>query len=122
MTMETQGQTNAQGQINVQGLHGNLRQMIAVLEAERQALATLEADALFAVTHAKDDLCGRLASFGETSFDADAHALAQTAKSLNEVNRRVRNLLAANVSGRLDALEAQRGNERHAYTASSITG
>ena len=99
-----------------QELHGNLRQMIAVLQEERQALATLEADTLNAVTCEKDDLCGRLADIRTGTIDAETRALVETAKSLNDVNRRVRNLLAANVSGRLDALGAE-GSRRHAYTA-----
>ncbi|KEO88700.1 hypothetical protein EH31_14755 [Erythrobacter longus] len=90
--------------------------MIAVLQQERQALATLEADTLNAVTREKDDLCSRLATIGAGAIDPEARALVETAKSLNDVNRRVRNLLAANVSGRLDALGADR-TERHAYTA-----
>lgn len=104
-----------------QNLHNDLRQMIAVLQQERQALATLQADALNAVTREKDDLCGRLAMIGAGTLDADARALVETAKSLNDVNRRVRNLLAANVSGRLDALGAGR-TQRHAYTAGSMPG
>ncbi|MEO1221486.1 MAG: flagellar protein FlgN [Pseudomonadota bacterium] len=99
-------------------LHGNLRQMIAVLEAERQALATLEADTLNAVTREKESVCDRLAVIGLEAIDDEARALVETAKSLNDVNRRVRNLLAANVAGRLDALGADRPG-RHAYTAGS---
>lgn len=95
-------------------LTGNLRQMIAVLQSERQALATLEADALFEVTQVKDTLCARIAGFDPQTIDEEARALAQTAKSLNEANRRVRNLLAANVAERLGTLGAQ----RHAYTNS----
>lgn len=99
-------------------LHGNLRQMIAVLQDERQALATLEADALNTVTHKKDNLCEALAHLNPSDIDAEARALVETAKSLNDVNRRVRNLLAANVTGRLNAL----GAERHAYTAQPAHG
>ncbi|MEM1051698.1 MAG: flagellar protein FlgN [Pseudomonadota bacterium] len=102
----------ANGGSGIADLHGNLRQMIAVLEAERQALATLEADALVAVTHEKDRVCGQLAGLIAPDLDVEARALVETAKSLNDVNRRVRNLLAANVAQRLDAL----GAERHAYT------
>ena len=97
-------------------LHSNLRQMIAVLEEERQALATLDAATLDSVTRQKDGVCERLALFGAASMDETARELATTAKALNEVNRRVRNLLAANVAKRLDAL----GSEKHAYTASNL--
>jgi len=101
-------------------LHENLRQMIAVLQSERQALATLEAESLSAVTREKDSLCDRLTQIDHAKIDDDARALAETAKSLNDVNRRVRNLLAANVSGRLNALGTERSG-RHAYSAGSTT-
>lgn len=97
-------------------LAGNLRQMIAVLETERQALATLKPDALMAVTREKESVCDLLAQAGTHPLDEKTRALVETAKSLNDVNRRVRNLLAANVAGRLDALGADRPG-RHAYTA-----
>lgn len=100
-----------------QDLCGNLRQMIAVLEAERQALATLQPDTLLAVTQEKEGFCDLLLGIGSEAITAEARALAQTAKSLNDVNRRVRNLVAANVSGRLEALGAQSGTQRHSYTA-----
>ena len=104
-----------------QDLSSGLRQMIAVLQDERQALATLKADTLLGVTRQKQGLCEKLARLGAEveagGMDEETRALAQTAKSLNEVNRRVRNLLAANVSGRLEAL----GGERHAYSANPGT-
>ena len=90
---------------------GNLRQMIAVLEAERQALATLDADGLFETSHQKQDLCDSLAPFGGQALGPEARELAKTAQALNDVNRRVRNLLAANVAARLEALGAQ----QHTY-------
>lgn len=96
-------------------LAGNLRQMIAVLEQERQALATLDADELFETTHRKEALCEGLAPLGPDALDPDIRDLAETARALNEVNRRVRNLLAANVATRLEAL----GGLRHSYSASS---
>ena len=103
----------------MQDVHGNLRQMIAVLEAERQALATLEADKLFAVTAQKDALCEKLMGIGKDAVDEETRALVQTAKSLNDVNRRVRNLLAANVSERLGMLTADSAGmpARPAYNA-----
>jgi len=97
-------------------LAGNLRQMIAVLETERQALATLQPDALIAVTREKEGLCNILDQAGTRPLDEKTRALAETAKSLNDANRRVRNLLAANVAGRLNSLGADRPG-RHAYSA-----
>ena len=95
----------------------NLRQMIAVLEAERQALATLDADALFEATHRKQTLCDTLMPFGAEALDPQDRDLARTAQALNDVNRRVRNLLAANVAARLEAL----GSAQHTYSAAGAT-
>jgi hypothetical protein len=98
-----------------QDLTGKLRQMIAVLEEERQALATLDADALFEASHRKQELCDLLQPFGSDALDNEARDLALTAQTLNDVNRRVRNLLAANVTARLEAL----GSTQHTYAAVS---
>ena len=89
-------------------LAATLRQMIAVLEAERQALASLDADGLFEASREKDRLCDVLAPFDPQSLDHETRPLAKTARALNDVNRRVRNLLAANVASRLEALGAPR--------------
>ena len=105
--------THASQAIQAPDLTGNLRQMIAVLEAERQALATLDADELLDVSHAKQGLCDALEPFGPDGLDAEARDLVAAAKALNEVNRRVRNLLAANVTSRLEAM----GGSRPAYSA-----
>lgn len=96
---------------------GNLRQMIAVLEQERQALAALDSDALFETARAKRALCDKLTDLGPDALDNEGRELAMTARTLNDVNRRVRNLLAANVSTRLEAL----GTPRHSYAATSAT-
>jgi len=99
-------------------LSGNLRQMIAVLERERQALAGLDADELFDAARSKERLCDALARFDTEALDSEARELALAARHLNEVNRRVRNLLAANVATRLETL----GGPRHAYTSSPSAG
>ena len=109
--------------LNAAGPHasdvtGNLRQMIAVLEEERQALATLDADGLFEASHRKQELCDTLLPFGPDALDPQARDLAKTAQALNDVNRRVRNLLAANVSARLEAL----GSSQHTYRATPAIG
>ena len=86
----------------------NLRQMIAVLEHERQALADLDPDALTQWTQAKEHLCDALEPVAAQAIDTETRAMAETAQRLNEVNRRVRNLLAANVAARLEALGGAR--------------
>ncbi|MFN3991064.1 MAG: flagellar protein FlgN [Erythrobacter sp.] len=85
-------------------LAGHLRQLVAVMERERQALATLDADGLFLVAREKEELCEALGRFGSDALDESTRTLAETARQLNEVNRRVRNLLAANVAARIAAL------------------
>ncbi len=98
-------------------LAGNLRQMIAVLERERQALAALDADGLIGAAHDKESLCDALAAIGPQGLlDGETRSLAETARQLNEVNRRVRNLLAANVAARIEALGGPRRGMRATYT------
>ena len=89
-----------------EGLHmrDQLRQMLAVLQAERQALAGLDLDAIMGAAHEKRDLCGRLDGTVADGLDEECRGLLDAARRLNEVNRQVRNLIAANVSARLDAL------------------
>lgn len=87
-----------------------LRQMIAALQAERQALAAMDIDALLATTAEKQGLCDRLEAANDeertplAALDDEARALLEAARDLNEINRQMRNLLARNVAARLDAL------------------
>lgn len=89
-------------------LRENLRQMIAVLQAERQAFAGLDLDAIMGCTHDKIALCGTIDECGPfvdgSEIDEECRGLLDAARRLNEVNRQVRNLIAANVASRLDAL------------------
>ena len=85
-------------------LRNHLRQMVAVLEDERQALAGLDVEAISAAATAKQSLCERLDEASPLSLDAECRGLAEAARRLNEMNRQVRNLVAANVNARLDAL------------------
>ncbi|MBI1402528.1 MAG: flagellar protein FlgN [Porphyrobacter sp.] len=89
--------------------------MIAVLEGERQALAALDADALIGSARDKEALCDALAAVRPEALDGETRALAETARHLNDVNRRVRNLLAANVAARIEALGGPRRLPRPAY-------
>ena len=81
-----------------------LRQMIAVLQAERQALAGLDLDAIIGAASEKIALCGTLDMSGALEVDDECRGLLDAARRLNEMNRQIRNLIAANVSSRLDAL------------------
>lgn len=96
-------------------LREGLRQMIAVLERERQALAALDADGLVGAARDKESLCDTLAALQPETLDGETRSLAETARQLNEVNRRVRNLLAANVAARIEALGGPRRRQKLTY-------
>lgn len=84
-----------------------LRQMLAVLESERHALAGLDVDQIVGCAVRKNVLCGRLDKTTAEAVDEECRGLLDAARRLNETNRRVRNLIAANVAARLDALTGQ---------------
>lgn len=83
-----------------------LRHILAVLESERQALAGLDLDAIVIAGQDKQRLCGALEQSGNAvaALDEECRAMLESARRQNEVNRQVRNLVAANVEARLDAL------------------
>ena len=85
-------------------LRETLGQMLAVLQAERQALAGLDLDGIVGAASDKTALCGTLDQSGVLELDAECRGMLDAARRLNEVNRQVRNLIAANVAARLDAL------------------
>lgn len=103
-------------------LRDTLRQMLAVLEEERQALAGLDLDAIIGATNDKNRLCGTLDTTEAVELDDECRSMLETARRLNEVNRKVRNILAANVSRRLDALtgapQLYRAGATYSLTAS----
>ncbi len=80
-----------------------LRQMLALLEGERQALAALDLERIVTCTDGKQQLCGTLDGRG-AELDEECRGLLDAVKRMNEVNRKLRNLLAANVQSRLSAL------------------
>lgn len=85
-------------------LRDTLRQMVAVLQEERQALAGLDLDGIVGATMGKGALCDLIEAGGITAINDECRGLLETARRLNEVNRQIRNLIAANVSARLDAI------------------
>ncbi|GGY92647.1 flagellar protein FlgN [Novosphingobium colocasiae] len=111
-------------------LRDALRQMLAVLEGERQALAGLDLDGIVGAAGDKERLCGTLdtASLDPGEIDEECRGMLESARRLNEVNRQVRNIIAANVSSRLDALTGSphlyrtAGSGRAALRAGPIGG
>lgn len=92
-----------------EGLAEHLRQMLAALDGERQALAALDVDALLLCAADKHGLSGALEAASPAQIDGECRTLLEAARHQNEVNRKVRNLLAANVAARLDALTRSPG-------------
>ena len=84
-------------------LRDNLRQMLALLEGERQALAGLDLERIVTCADGKQTICHALDGQG-AQLDEECRSLLDAVRRMNEVNRRLRNLLAANVQARLAAL------------------
>ena len=105
-------------------MHDTLRQMLAVLESERQALAELDLDGIVGAANGKSALCEVLETGHAPEIDDECRGLLEAARRLNEVNRQVRNLIAANVAARLDALtgRAQVYAARPAYALAGARG
>ena len=81
----------------------SLRQMLALLEGERQALAAFDLDRIVATADGKHQLCGALDG-RHAEVDEECRGLLDAVTRMNEVNRKLRNLLAANVQSRLSML------------------
>jgi hypothetical protein len=84
-------------------LRDSLRQMLALLEGERQALAALDLERIITCADGKHSICDALDGRG-TEIDEECRGLLDAVKRMNEVNRKLRNLLAANVQARLSSL------------------
>lgn len=81
-----------------------LRQMLALLEGERQALAAMDLDRISNCTSGKLHICEKLEAVERADLDEECLGLLDAVKRLNEINRRLRNLIATNVQNRLSAL------------------
>ena len=81
-----------------------LRQMLALLEGERQALAGLDLDRIISSAQHKLQLCAVLEDCDRSELDEECFGLLDAVKRLNEINRRLRNLIASNMQARLSAL------------------
>lgn len=81
-----------------------LQQMLALLQGERQALAALDLERITNCTENKLDLCARLEAVEQDSLDEECLGVLDAVRRLNEINRRLRNLIASNVQNRLGAL------------------
>ena len=81
-------------------LRENLRQMLALLEGERQALAALDLERIITCADGKQLICDTLDG-RSAEIDEECRGLLDAVKRMNEINRKLRNMLAANVHARL---------------------
>ena len=86
-----------------------LRQMLALLEGERQALAALDLDRITNCSTGKMELCERLEQVRPEDLDEECLGLLDAVRRLNTINRRLRNLIATNVQSRIDAMAGVTG-------------
>lgn len=86
-----------------------LRQMLALLEGERQALAALDIERITNCSNGKIELCDRLDKVQPEDLDEECLGLLDAVRRLNTVNRRLRNLIASNVQSRIDAMAGAAG-------------
>ena len=85
-------------------LRESLRQMLALLEGERQALAALDLERILTCADGKLELCDRIEREAGGSLDDECRGLLDAVSRLNDINRKMRNLIAANVEARLGSL------------------
>lgn len=85
-------------------LADNLRQMLSLLEGERQALADLDLERIINCSEGKEGICEDLGGLGASELDEECLGLLNSVRRLNEINRKLRNMIAANVQARLGAL------------------
>ncbi|KRA82873.1 hypothetical protein [Altererythrobacter sp. Root672] len=101
----------------------SLRQMFALLEAERQALAAIDLERIITCADGKMNLCDAIEGRG-AELDEESRGVLDAVLRLNDVNRKLRNLIASNVQTRLTALsggsplyDARRGAKSREITA-----
>lgn len=96
-----------------------LRQMLALLEGERQALAALDLDRIMTCAEGKTGICAKLDGIAKDDLDEETVGLIDAAKRLNDINWRLRNLIATNVKTRMDAMAGSAGMYRSPASAGS---
>lgn len=85
-------------------LRDTLRQMLALLEGERQALAALDLGSILTCSDDKLTLCETIERQAQGPLDEECRGLLDAVARLNDINRKIRNLIAANVEARLGSL------------------
>ena len=89
---------------NAMNLADRLRQMLALLEGERQALAGLDLERIITCADGKMELCALIERCDAGDLDEECRGLLDAVTRLNAINRKLRNLIAANMQARLTNL------------------
>jgi len=90
-------------------LAGHLRQMLALLEGERQALAALDLERILTCADGKLNLCALIERCDAAELDEECRGLLDAVRRLNAINRKLRNLIASNMQARFNALTGASG-------------
>lgn len=90
-------------------LREDLQSMLALLEGERSALASMDMERILTCADGKMQLCERIEHAAEGPIDEECRGLLDAVSRLNAINRKLRNLIAANVQSRLGALTGAAG-------------
>lgn len=90
-------------------LRDTLKTMLALLEGERAALASMDMERILTCADGKLELCERIEREAISGVDEECHGLLDAVHRLNAINRKLRNLIAANVQQRLAALTGAGG-------------
>lgn len=90
-------------------LRDALRQMLALLEAERQALAGFDRDGILNCAREKLALCDIMELQASGPLDDECRGMIDGVARLNEINRKIRNLATANIDARLASLAGRAG-------------
>jgi hypothetical protein len=85
-------------------LRESLKKMLVLLEGERTALSSFNMEHILTCADGKLELCAQIEQNAARGVDEECHGLLDAAHRLNEINRKLRNLIAANVQARLGAL------------------
>lgn len=94
-------------------LRESLKKMLVLLEGERSALAGMDMEHILTCADGKMDLCRQIEHQAQAGVDEECHGLLDAVQRLNEINRKLRNLIAANVQARLGALAGVVGTYGH---------
>ena len=85
-------------------LRESLKKMLVLLEGERSALSSLHLEHILTCADGKMELAEVIERASRDGVDEECRGLVDGVIRLNEINRKLRNLIAANIQARIGAL------------------